>query len=148
MSRSGRLRYLTALVGVSALVAGIAILPPHGAGAQAPLPPDLPGRHIVVFKPSVTDPEQAALELARRHGLALGPIFRVALKGFAATVSPTRLEALAQDPRVAYVEKDQIYRAFAATPLTSGVDRVDADASATAKIDGTNDGVDVDIAII
>jgi subtilisin family serine protease len=96
----------------------------------------------------VTDSAQAAAQLAQQHRLALGPIFQAALKGFGATVPAARLAALSRDPRVAYVERDQHFHAVAAFPISSGVDRVDADASATAKIDGTNESVNADIAII
>jgi len=148
MSRRMLYRALAAFPIAAGIAAGVATLPPRAARAQAPVVPSLPGQYIVTLKESVTDPAQAAAELARQHALTLGPIFRAALKGFGAFVPAARLAALSKDPRVAAVERDQIFRAFAAFPISTGVDRVDADASATAQIANDGGTVDVDIAII
>jgi len=101
-----------------------------------------PARYIVVMKPGVD-----AGAVARGHGAAVSHIYTHALNGFAAPLSPTRLRALAVDPRVAYVEPDLVVHTCEQT-LPTGVDRIDADLNATANIDGVDDRVDVDIAII
>jgi subtilisin family serine protease len=139
-------RLLTVIPAAGALALGVALLPPRAARAQLPLPSNL--SYLVVFKEGVPNPADLAAQLSRQHGLALGMVFGKALRGFAAAVPQARLAALARDPRVAYIEPDQFYRATAAFSIPTGVDRVDADASATAKIDATNDGVNVDIAIL
>jgi subtilisin family serine protease len=107
----------------------------------------VPGQHIVVFKENVANPNAAAADAARAHGLGLIHTYSFALKGFAATVPPGRLAALQRDPRVAYVEPDLVATAFGHLTPT-GVDRIDADLNNTANIDDVDDRVNVDIAII
>ena len=101
-----------------------------------------PSRYIVVMKPGVD-----ASAVARGHGVAASHIYTHALKGFAAPLSPAQLQALATDPRVAYVEPDLVVHTCQQA-LPTGVDRIDADLNATANIDGVDERVDVDIAII
>ena len=57
------------------------------------------------------------------------------------------MQALRHDPRVAFVEPD-LPVSIAARELPPGVNRVDADQNAIANIDGIDERVDVDIAII
>jgi len=102
-----------------------------------------PARYIVVMKPVVD-----AGAVARGHGAAVSHIYTHALNGFAAPLSPAQLQALATDPRVAYVEPDLVVHTCEQA-LPTGVDRIDADLNVTADIDGIDDvRVDVDIAII
>ena len=107
---------------------------------EVTLRPALTERYIVVFRDNVRDPLSAANDIARAHGLKLGHVYRWALKGFAATIPPGRLNAIENDPRVKYIAPDQIDRAFAQT-LPTGINRSDADLNPSAN-------VDVDIAII
>ena len=106
----------------------------------------IPGQFIVVLNDDVPNPADVAQELSVQHGLALGHVYHVALKGFSAHIPAGRLSAVQSDPRVSFVEPDGI--AYAIGELPTGVDRIDADLSPTAKIDGYNDDMDVDIAII
>jgi subtilisin len=135
-----------------AAVVGLVLLPSRPTAAQVQA--RQPGfgvavpRYIVVLKQDAGELAQAADQLAREHGLTLGLLYRRVLRGFVATVPASRLAALRRDPRVAYVERDQPFRAFAAFPIPTGVDRVDADVSATAKIDDVDEPLDVDIAIL
>ncbi|MGH2568041.1 MAG: S8 family serine peptidase [Bacteroidota bacterium] len=107
----------------------------------------VPGQYIVVLKEDVSNVPAVANEMARTHGLSLLQVYEYALKGFAATVPPGRLDAVQADSRVQYVEADQVVTAFAQT-LPTGVDRIDADLSAKANINGSDERVDSDIAII
>lgn len=112
--------------------------------AGPPSTPSLPevATHIIVFADDA-DPGPAAEALARAHGLGVTHVYRHALRGMAAVVPEGRLEGLRRDPRVAYVEENvPVY--LAEQTLPTGVDRIDADLSPVAGIDG----VDVDIAII
>ena len=129
----------------------------NGAGASADvvqLRPAgvVPGQYIVVFRDDVAFPRDLANDLARLHGFALRQTYAVALKGFAARMPAVVAERLASDPDVAYVEPDLYAHAVlhenGFQTLTTGVDRVDADLNATASIDGVDNWVDVDIAII
>ena len=100
-------------------------------------------RYIVVLKDAA-----APAEVARAHGVQPVAVYRHALNGFAATVPAGRLAALQRDPRVAYVEADQLVHAFAQTTPT-GIQRIFADDNASLDIDGSDDvRVDVDAAVI
>ena len=88
------------------------------------------------------------------------------LKGFSAHIPTQRLQTVQADPRVDFIEPDQVVHAIKGPPpgkgggddkekeppppqiIPTGIDRVDADLSYTAKIDGYDDSLDVDIAII
>lgn len=123
----------------------LSVLP---AAALAVPPTDAGQTYIVVFNESVERPSAAAADLAREHGLALTFVYEHALKGFAASVPAGRVDAVARDPRVAYVEADQVARISGQT-VPTGVQRIFADENAKIGIDGTDDyRVDVDVAVI
>ena len=111
---------------VVALFAALVILP--GVAEAAP-PADAPGNYIVVLKDDA-DAAQVAEEHGRRHGAAVGHVFRSGVKGYAARLAGSQLAALRSDARVAYVEADGIMTASAQT-LPWGVNRIDADVSST-----------------
>lgn len=111
------------------------------------------GRYIVVLKQSAAPGGHAAnqaraAEVARGFGLSADKTYGSALFGFAATVPEGRLNALRRDPRVAYVEADQVF-SVAAQTVPTGVRRVYADTNPNLSIDGS-DGqrIDVDVAVI
>ncbi len=102
--------------------------------------------HIIVFKSGV-DPDVDTPKLARSFGLGIRHVFKHALHGAAVVVPPGRLIALRHDPRIAYIEENQVFKVNAQT-LPTGVDRIDADLDPLAKIDGVDVRVNADIAII
>ena len=128
----------------------------------------IPGHYIVVFNDDVQMPGDAASDIARTHALGLGHIYRTAIKGFSAQIPTRRLALIRADSRVAYIEPDRMVQAIKGPPpgkgpgsgggdtgstpppqvIPFGVDRVNADASPTANIDGIDDRVNADIAII
>jgi subtilisin len=85
-------------------------------------------------------------ELAQKNGLRTTHTYGSALKGFVAKIPPGRLDAVRNDPRVAYVVKDREIKA-AAQSLPTGIDRTDADLSSTQAGDGSG-SVKVDVAVI
>jgi subtilisin family serine protease len=97
------------------------------------------------------DDDAAARTLAGKHaerfGLDVGHVYTSALKGYSATMPAsvaTLLEAL---PVVESVQPDRrVSTTEQSTP--TGVDRAEADLSPTAAIDGTDQRVDVDVAVI
>jgi len=102
----------------------------------------IPGRFIVVLRPDATPQD-----VAEEHGLTIGHIYRSALHGFSASGPPEALQELMEDPRVIIVENDRFVRAEVQT-LPTGIDRIEADQNIIADIDGSDERVDVDIAII
>jgi subtilisin family serine protease len=129
---------------------GLALLPSRPSAAQGREPGFgvTSNRYIIVLKDDAGDVDQVAAALARDHGLTPELIFRRLLRGFVATPSPSRLAALSRDPRVDFVERDQRFRTFATFPIPSGIDRIEADLSPTAKIDDVDETLDIDVAII
>ncbi|MGH2734885.1 MAG: S8 family serine peptidase, partial [Actinomycetota bacterium] len=82
-----------------------------------------------------------------RFGLDVSLVYRDALKGYAASMTPTTAASLEGLGNVAWVERDKVMR-VAAQNLPTGVNRAEADLSPTAAIDGADTRVDVDVAVI
>ena len=124
-----------------ALIAGAISVTLHSAAAE------IPDHYIVVLHPDVNDTAAIVSDMAQRHGLAMGHIYKYALKGFSAVIPAAALDAIRHDPRVSFVEQDHMVQAFAQT-IPTGINRIDADLNPTASIDGIDQRVNVDIAII
>lgn len=125
----------TALVGLFVMTASAAA-PVNDVGGGSPQ------QAIVVFHDNVGDPAEVASELASAHGAQLGFVYQHALKGFSATLSPRALTAIERDPRVAYVELDQLAHIAADSspvPVPTGIDRINADQNSHLDIDGNDD---------
>jgi subtilisin len=109
--------------------------------AAKPAGPNIiPGQFIVTLKPGV-DP-QAFADDVRGPNHEIRHVYSHAINGIA-----FRGQALRDDPRVAFIEPDLEAHATAQT-LPTGVKRIGTESNATANIDGVDDRVDVDIAII
>ena len=97
----------------------IVVVPVAGADGISPQ------GYIVVLKPG-TDAGAVAAEHAVRLGLQVGFVYTRALQGYSALVPPASLDALRNDARVAYVERDQPVRAVTTqSGATWGIDRTD-----------------------
>jgi len=111
-------------------------------GAQPARSQNIPGEYIVLLKP-----KNYPADVANAHGLERHQTYSHAVNGFAASIPEGRLGALQNDPRVQLIEPDQQIFPFAQT-VPTGVRRIGADRSATAKIDGIDERVNVDVAIL
>ena len=86
----------------------------------------IPGSYIVVFTDDVSDPEAVAGEIVDKAKGKLKHAYKSALKGFAAELSDEAVTALREDPRVSYVEEDQVYTINTTqSGATWGIDRID-----------------------
>ncbi|MFJ8074838.1 S8 family serine peptidase [Streptomyces sp. NPDC096176] len=127
--------------------------PAPAAVAKAPTQSDqVSGRYIVTLKDAATfgDAEatvDAAVEQASSMGAVVRHVYRHALHGYSASMSPSAAAELADDPHVESVEPDREVR-IAAQSVPLGVDRAEADLSPTAAIDGVDTRVDADVAVI
>ena len=92
----------------------------------------IPDRYIVVLEDGFTPQE-----VAKGHGLAPQFVFKKALNGFAGTISSATAEKLQDDPRVKYVEQDQIYH-ITEQQLPTGMDRINLENNPLAKVDGVD----------
>src|SRR3954447_19422727 len=103
--------------------------------------------YIVVLKPGGLQPATAAAR-ARSLGADVTHVYGAALNGFSARMSDAAVAALSSNPSVAWIEPDTVGH-VTGQGLPTGVDRVDADLSPTASIDGADAPLlDVDIAIL
>jgi subtilisin family serine protease len=120
-----------------------------GGTVQAAAQGAIKDQYIVVLRDDVSDPRAVAQQHANANGLGVLQVYEHALKGYAAKIPPARLNAVRSDPRVEYVSEDFEVEAFAQT-LPTGVDRIDGDLSSTASgtASGTNNVVNVDVAVI
>ena len=135
----------------------ITALPASAKEQENPKKPDkpdkdiIPGQYIVVLRDSVQDPDFSAGEVAKRHRFNLDGVYTKALKGFYARIPDSAVEAVAQDPDVASVEPDRmVYTAQQVLPqvVPTGVMRMGVLQNSFANINGVDDRVNVDIAIL
>jgi subtilisin family serine protease len=123
------------LVPLAAIMGALLLLYASGVLAQ-PQTQTIPDRYIVVFKDGVQHPATVANENARENGLQLKFVYTSAIKGYAAVFPNDRaLQSVENDPRVDYIEHDQVVRAEAQV-LPWGMNRIDADISSTLAGDG------------
>jgi subtilisin family serine protease len=94
----------------------------HVAAAPAPAGPE---SFIVVLRDGV-DSRAVARDHSARHQARVQFVYEHALHGYAATVSPGAIGAIAADGRVAYVERDQTVSINTTqSGATWGLDRID-----------------------
>ena len=106
----------------------------------------IPNQYIIVLKDG--EPVNQVASEAKNKGAEVFHVYEKAINGFAVLVPNQHvLAAIQKDSRVAYIEQDQMVQAFGQT-LPTGINRVDADLSTTASINGIENSLDVDIAII
>jgi len=92
-------------------------------------------RYIVVFHDDVRDPRGLANVLLRAHGGEAHFFYAHALRGFAATLPPAAVAAIARNPNVAFITQDEVVTVSATQAnATWGLDRVDQHAL---PLDGT-----------
>jgi len=89
----------------------------------------IPGRYIVVFKNSVSNPAAEARSVISGQGGQLHHTYSHAIKGFAATLPEAALSGILRNPNVDYVEQDQTVSLnkvlTTETAASWGLDRID-----------------------
>jgi subtilisin len=96
--------------------------------------PAVGGRGYIVVLRANVDPASAVERLVRRYGADVSFVYRHALKGYAAKLSPAAVAAIAADSSVAFVTEDRTFAATSCSPslvqcLPLGLDRIDAEQS-------------------
>ena len=86
----------------------------------------IPNSYIVVYKDNVQNVDAESDDIAAKSGGKVKYTYKFALKGMAIELSATQAAALANDPRVAYVEQDQTMSiSTVQSGATWGIDRID-----------------------
>ncbi len=106
---------------------------------------DPTGRWIVVYRDGAN--VAAADTRAKGRGIAADRRYAHALKGYAAHLTRGQLAAVRQDPDVGFVVPDAILSQQAQN-IPRGIRRTEATRNAIAQIDGVDDRVDADVAIV
>jgi subtilisin family serine protease len=129
-------------LGTTAPSASVAAAPAPGpTAATAAATP-----YIVVLD-DAADARRVAPAMADRFGLDLGHVYHSALQGYSTTMTPAVADLVAAAPGVKWVQRDRKVGIDAQTTPT-GINRANADASPTARINGADERVDVDVAVI
>ncbi len=134
-----------ALAASSVLTLGVTTLSAQAAQA-APTVAAAPAPYVVVLNDSADAAALAPLQ-ADRFGFDVGHVYTSALQGYSATMTPAVAAALEATPGVKWVQKDAAVKTTAQSTPT-GIDRANADLSPTAKINGVDERVNVDVAVI
>jgi subtilisin family serine protease len=129
------------IVGCVLAILVVALVPAASAGAAQQR-----AGYVVVLKGSAGSAEVVAKRHASRFGASVSHVYRNALSGYSATLSPARVAALRADLGVAAVVPDRTLRIQAQT-LPTGINRIDGELSSTISGNGSGD-VNVDVAII
>jgi subtilisin family serine protease len=99
----------------------------------------------------VLDDSAVARTVARAHadrfGFDVGHVYSSALQGYSTTMAPRTAALVEALPGVAWVQQDRPV-AISAQSTPTGINRADADLSPTAAIDGVDQRVNVDVAVI
>jgi subtilisin family serine protease len=126
-------------------IALVALGSPTLTATAAPAASDAAG-YIVVLKDGAAA-GKVADDHSRRYNADVTHVYRAALKGYAAQMSPTAAAKVGSDSRVLFVQRDGVVQASAQS-LPTGINRANADVSPTALINGADERVDVDVAVV
>ena len=102
----------------------------------------IPNKYIVLLE----EPEFTEL-VTQSYQLESIATYQSVFNGMAITATEDQLSQLREDPRVIAIEPDRVVVAFTQN-IPTGIDRIDADLNPLANIDGVDERVDVDIAIL
>jgi subtilisin len=130
----------------AALFAGAVAAATIAPTAAVAATPDRADAYIVMLK-SGASAQSVAAEHANAHSAAVRHVYQNAIRGYSARMSATAAARIAKDARVLLVQPDGVVN-IAAQTVPTGIDRVDAELSPTADIDGVDERVDVDVAVI
>jgi subtilisin len=140
------MRRPTAAATAAVLLALGAITPASQAVPSSGGSESIAGAYIVVLEDG-TSVRHVSADHARRFGADVEHVYRSALSGYSARMSASQAERVAADARVAWVQLDRTVHATAQS-LPTGINRANAELSATAAINGSDQRVNVDVAVL
>jgi subtilisin len=107
---------------------------------------DPTGRWIVV-NTTGTNVAATSARLAKASGFTIDRTFKSAFRGLTAKLTPRQVRSVRRDPAVASVVRDERIE-LAAQLIPTGIDRISGRLSGAANIDGVDERVDADVAIV
>jgi len=116
------------------------------AAARAATTADPTGRWIVVYK-NGTNVAATSARLAKAGRFTVDRTFKSAFRGLTAKLTPRQVRSVRKDPAVASVVRDEKIE-LAAQLIPTGIDRISGRLSDAANIDGVDERVDADVAIV
>ena len=117
-------------------------------GARASTAADPTGRWIVVYK-NGTNVVRTSARLAKVGGFTADRTFTSAFRGLTAKLSPRQVTSLRRDAAVLAVVPDEKIELAGTTQLVpTGINRINGRLSGAAKIDGVDQRVDADVAVV
>jgi len=120
------MRRLLLSVALTAAAGTVLANPAYALTTRGDSAADLTGRYVVVLRPGATAALNPLVGLAERLGADVGPVYRHALTGFAASLPAAALPVLKANPAVAYIERDLPVRVNVSQPKAVwGLDRTD-----------------------
>jgi subtilisin len=108
--------------------------------------PDVAGRYIVVLDDG-TDTNATVERMGRRNGIKAERTFGKTIRGFSARLDAKQRQALEADPSVFAVVPDEVIQ-VAGQITPTGVSRIFTKSNTIAKINGVDERVDADVAIV
>jgi subtilisin len=119
------------------------------AATRASSTADPTGRWIVVYK-NGTNVAATSARLAKAVGFTVDRTFKSAFRGLTAKLSPRQVRSVRRDPAVASVVPDEKIELAATAPqlIPTGIDRISGRLSDAASIDGVDERVDADVAVV
>ena len=116
------------------------------AAARGASTADPTGRWIVVYK-NGTNVAATSARLAKAGRFTVDRTFKSAFRGLTAKLTPRQVRSVRRDPAVASVVRDEKIE-LAAQLIPTGIDRISGRLSDAANIDGVDERVDADVAIV
>jgi hypothetical protein len=104
--------------------------------------------YIAVFKPGLPDVAAAAAEAANPLGLQVSGVYEHSIQGFAFRGNAQAAQALTRNPRIAYVEQDQLCSIQSLPEIPTGVRRSGVDEAILEAISPNRQPVLANIAIL
>jgi subtilisin family serine protease len=131
---------------VLCLIAPAGAVEPDARGGGSATP-DADGQYIVVLDQGA-DPAPVIERAAERDGVSADRTYRRAIRGFTATLDAEQRLGLLADPSVAAVVPDERIELASLQVTPTSISRIGATRSALASIDGADQRVDSDVAIL
>lgn len=132
---------------LTALLLAAVVAAPTGAFAAEAAAPSDPYIVILVDDPQPATTATDIASIAAANDVDIGLQFENVVAGFSAELSPGQVQALEGDPDVAVVVPDERTE-LTAQSMPTGVARIGGRTSPAAEIDGVDERVDADVAVV